>query len=171
MKIRYSAVDCPLGRLLVAAADRGLCTVGIGDSDEELLASLQREFAEAEIRPDRGELCGWAKAIVRYLEGEEPHLDLPLDLRGTAFQRRVWGELRKIPYGQTRTYAEVARAIGRPKAYRAVARACATNPVPLVIPCHRVVRSDGSLGGYGLGLDRKRALLEMERGRDEENEG
>src|SRR5262249_34002775 len=110
-----------------------------------------------------GKLPGWVTSILAYRDGREPSLDLPLDIRATAFQRRVWQELQKIPFGQTRTYAEVARQIGSPTATRAVAQACATNPVALVIPCHRVVRTDGDQGGYRCGVDRKQRLLALER--------
>jgi len=135
---------------------------------EELAAGLRAEFPAAEIRRDRGPLGRWVGAILRHLEGRAPHLDLPLDVRATAFQRAVWEALRKIPYGSTRSYAQIARAIGRPRATRAVARACATNPAAIVIPCHRVLRKDGDLGGYRWGIRRKRALLEREAGRSEQ---
>lgn len=161
--IHYTIVDSPLGRLLVAATERGICFVTVGDQDETLSEKLRREYPSAELHRDDGELSEWVAAIVAYLEGREPHLALPLDVRATAFQRRVWEELQRIPYGETRSYAEVASRIGQPTAARAVARACATNPAPLVIPCHRVVRTGGGLGGYGLGIHRKRALLEQER--------
>jgi AraC family transcriptional regulator of adaptative response/methylated-DNA-[protein]-cysteine methyltransferase len=148
--------------LLVAATERGICALSLGNSDAQLEAALGEEFPQAEIRRDEAGLGGWTGALVKHLEGAQPALDLALDIRATAFQRRVWEELRKIPYGGTRTYSEIARAIGRPTAARAVARACATNPVSVVIPCHRVVRGDGGLGGYRWGLERKRALLETE---------
>ncbi|MGC9972574.1 MAG: bifunctional DNA-binding transcriptional regulator/O6-methylguanine-DNA methyltransferase Ada [Bryobacteraceae bacterium] len=162
VRIAYSIVGCPLGRLLVAATERGICALSLGNSDAQLEAALGEEFPQAEIRRDEAGLGGWTGALVKHLEGAQPALDLALDIRATAFQRRVWEELRKIPYGGTRTYSEIARAIGRPTAARAVARACATNPVSVVIPCHRVVRGDGGLGGYRWGLERKRALLETE---------
>jgi len=162
-RIAFTVVPCPLGRLLVAATERGICRIGVGAGAEELAAGLRAEFPAAEIRRDRGPLRRWVGAIRRHLEGRAPHLDLPLDVRATAFQRAVWEALRKIPYGSTRSYAEIARAIGRPRATRAVARACATNPAAIVIPCHRVVGADGDLGGYRWGIDRKRALIERER--------
>src|SRR3989475_8596833 len=154
----------PLGHLLVAATERGICRIGLGAGADELVAGLRAEYPAAEIRRDRGPLGRWVGAILRHLEGHAPHLDLPLDVRATAFQRVVWEALRKIPYGSTCSYAEIARAIGRPGATRAVARACATNPAAIVIPCHRVVRADGGLGGYRGGVDRKRARIEGERG-------
>ena len=163
MMIDYTLVGSPLGRLLVARTARGLCAVRLADSDKTLVRNLTQEFPRAEVRRDRNGLATWVRAIVRHLEGRQPRLDLPLDVRGTAFQLRVWEELRRIPYGQTRTYAEVARAVGKPAASRAVGNACGRNPVPLVIPCHRVVRGSGGLGGYGLGIERKRKLLAQEK--------
>jgi len=162
--IAYVTVPTSLGRLLVAATERGVCRVALGDSDAALAAELIAEFSAARVVEDQGgKLQGWVTAILAYLDGHEPDLDLPLDIRATAFQRRVWQELQRIPFGKTRSYAEVGRRIGRPTAARAVAQACATNPVALVIPCHRVVREDGDLGGYRWGVDRKRVLLEKER--------
>jgi AraC family transcriptional regulator of adaptative response/methylated-DNA-[protein]-cysteine methyltransferase len=162
--IRYAVVPCPLGALLVAATERGICRVALGGAAAELEAGLRHEFPAAQIRRDREARGRWIAAILRHLDGQEPHLDLPLDIRATAFQRQVWEALRRIPYGHTRSYAEVARTIGRPSSTRAVARACACNPAALLIPCHRVVRTDGQLGGYRWGVDRKEALLERERG-------
>jgi len=162
MDIGYSIVDCALGRLLVAATERGVCAVSLGDSDSVLEVALRAEYPNAQVHRD--ELRGkWVSALLRHVDGHETKLTLPVDLQATAFQRRVWEELRRIPYGSTRSYRQVARAIGRPTAVRAVARACATNPVSVVIPCHRVVREDGSLGGYRWGLKRKQALLEKEK--------
>ena len=161
--IAYATVPTSLGRLLVAATERGVCRVALGDNAAALEADLLAEFTGARVVQDKsGKLEGWVEAILAYLDGHEPHLDLPLDIRATAFQRRVWQELQKIPFGTTRSYADVARRIGQPQASRAVARACATNPVALVIPCHRVVREDGELGGYRWGLERKRTLVNLE---------
>lgn len=160
--VTYSIVPCPLGYLLVAATANGLCAVRLGDSAEELAAALASEFPAASVQPDGGHLEPWLASLQDYLAGAQPHLDLPLDVRATAFQRRVWQALQAIPYGSTRSYSEVAQAIGQPAAARAVARACATNPVALVVPCHRVVREDGGLGGYRWGLERKEALLAQE---------
>ena len=164
-KITFAVVPCSLGQLLVAATPRGVCRVSLGDTAASLEADLTAEFPAARIRKDRteGGLDAWVAAILRYLDGREPHLELPLDIRATAFQRRVWQELQRIPYGETRSYGDVARRIGHATASRAVARACATNPAALVIPCHRVVKESGDLGGYRWGLERKRALLEKER--------
>jgi AraC family transcriptional regulator, regulatory protein of adaptative response / methylated-DNA-[protein]-cysteine methyltransferase len=165
MRIHYTIVDSPLGRLLVGATDKGISALYLGGSDALLRASLSREYPRAELldqKPGRSELGHWVGEILAHLRGREPHLDLPTDVQATAFQRRVWEELRRIPYGATRTYSQVARAIGRPSAIRAVARACATNPVSVVVPCHRVVREGGNLAGYRWGIDRKRTLLERE---------
>ncbi|HYM11226.1 MAG TPA: bifunctional DNA-binding transcriptional regulator/O6-methylguanine-DNA methyltransferase Ada [Bryobacterales bacterium] len=163
MHIKYTITDCPLGRLLVGATERGVCAVSIGESDRKLETFLRDEYPRARITRDANGLQQWATAILQHLHGRQKQLDLPVDVEATAFQWRVWEELKAIPYGATRTYSEVARAMGRPTATRAVARACATNPVAVVIPCHRVIRTDGGLGGYRWGLDRKKALLAQER--------
>jgi AraC family transcriptional regulator of adaptative response/methylated-DNA-[protein]-cysteine methyltransferase len=160
--INYAIVECQLGKLLVAATSKGVCSVKLGDSDATLKAELLKEFPSAEIRHDEKPLISSVKAVVDYLSHKSPHIDLPLDIQATAFQRQVWEQLRAIPYGETYSYSEVAKAIGQQKAVRAVARACATNPVALVIPCHRVVREDKSLGGYRWGVERKRQLLAQE---------
>src|SRR5579862_8513986 len=168
MQIHYTIVDSPLGRLLVAATDRGISALYLGEKDAPLETALRKEYPRAEIDRDSAgskNLQGWVSKILAHLRGKEPHLDLPTDVQATAFRRRVWEELKRIPYGATRTYSEVARAIGHPKAIRAVASACATNPVSVVVPCHRVVRADGNLAGYRWGLDRKRTLLEHESGK------
>jgi AraC family transcriptional regulator of adaptative response/methylated-DNA-[protein]-cysteine methyltransferase len=162
MRLRYTFADCPLGRLLLAATDRGVSAVYLGDSDRALEKELRREYPEAERTRDDAALGAWLHALLEHLEGREPHLDLPLDVQATAFQRRVWQELQAIPYGSTRTYGEIARRLGQPKATRAVARACASNPVAVVVPCHRVVREDGTLGGYRWGLQRKKKILARE---------
>jgi O-6-methylguanine DNA methyltransferase len=161
--IGYTIVDSPLGRLLVGATARGVCAVRLGRSDAALVAELEREHPDVELRRDGTPLAPWVNALLRHVAGAGPRLDLPLDVRATAFQRRVWQALRAIPYGETRTYGDVAEAVGQPGAARAVAQACALNPVALVIPCHRVVRRDGDPGGYRWGVERKRLLLEQER--------
>ncbi|MDQ2807359.1 MAG: bifunctional DNA-binding transcriptional regulator/O6-methylguanine-DNA methyltransferase Ada [Chloroflexota bacterium] len=163
-QIRYTTAACPLGRLLVAATERGLCMVSLGDSDAPLEAALRADYPAAAItRTEAGsDLDNAVTAILRHLRGEQPALDLPLDVQATAFQRRVWEALRAIPYGQTRTYGAIAAALGTPTASRAVGRACATNMVSLVVPCHRAVGSNGSLTGYRWGVDRKAALLAAE---------
>ena len=168
MEIRYTVVPCPLGRLLVAATDRGICAVELGDDEGALAAALAAEYPAARIERGEGSFVDWVKAIAEYLAGGRAGraLDLPLDVQATAFELRAWEALRRIPYGETRTYGEVAAALGAPKAARAVARACAANPAALVTPCHRVVRADGQPGGYRWGEQRKRALLALEaRGR------
>jgi AraC family transcriptional regulator, regulatory protein of adaptative response / methylated-DNA-[protein]-cysteine methyltransferase len=162
-KISYTIAISPLGRLLVAATEKGICAVRLGDSDEALEKDLRDEFSAAQIERRNERLSDAVETILKHLKGEQRDLDLPLEIRATAFQRRVWEELRAIPYGNTRSYGEVAKAIGHPTAVRAVARACATNPVALVVPCHRVVREDKSLGGYRWGLKRKQKLLDHER--------
>jgi len=163
MNISYTTVPCALGRVLVAATERGISAVYMGDRDSDLTGALRREYPKAQIRNSSGEHSKWVRAIVRHLAGSSPQLDLPTDVVATAFQRRVWEALRSIPLGATRTYSEVARSIGQPSAIRAVARACATNPAAIVVPCHRVVRTDGTLGGYRWGIERKRWLLDQER--------
>lgn len=162
MEIVYTIEECPQGRVLVAATERGVSAVYLGDQDRPLERALREEYPKANIRKGSGTLGPWVRAIVKHLRGGEKHLDLPLDVEATAFQRRVWQELQKIPYGATKTYSQVAQALGKPTAARAVARACATNPVSIVVPCHRVVREGGQLAGYRWGLERKRALIEQE---------
>ena len=163
MDITYTIVATRLGRMLVAATSRGICAVNFGDQDTRLEADLRAEFSTAALSRDDATLKTWVDTLVAHLEGLQPHLDLPLDLQATAFQLRVWKALRQIPYGETRTYAQVASAIGQAGAARAVGSAIASNPVAVINPCHRVIRSDGSLGGYRWGPERKQALLEQER--------
>ena len=162
MRLRYAIVGSPLGRLLVAATDRGVCAVSMGSSDSVLERALAREYPAATLRRDAGGLARWTSQILGHLAGRRPRLDLPLDVQATAFQWQVWTALAAIPYGDTRSYAQVAASIGRPTAVRAVARACATNPVALAVPCHRVVPSAGGTGGYRWGRRRKKALLAAE---------
>ncbi len=186
MVINYMIVDSALGYLLVAATEYGICMVSLGDSDTGLETALLKEFPAAKIyrcELNEDKLSQWAMsddkkqsfyALLQYLNGEQPssHLsELPLDIQATAFQAKVWQALRQIPSGSTQTYSEVAQSIGQPSAVRAVARACATNPVSLIIPCHRVVRSDGSLGGYRWGIERKQFLLAQEAGTTRKREG
>jgi AraC family transcriptional regulator, regulatory protein of adaptative response / methylated-DNA-[protein]-cysteine methyltransferase len=163
MTIQYSTAQTVMGWMLVAATERGICSLTLGENANELVSRLYHEFHGASIEQSESALKTTVDAVLAYLEGWQPHLELPVDIRVTAFQKRVLDELTRIPYGETRTYGEIAAAIGQPKSARAVGRACATNPVPLVIPCHRVVGSDGSLTGYAYGTDRKKYLLEMEK--------
>jgi AraC family transcriptional regulator of adaptative response/methylated-DNA-[protein]-cysteine methyltransferase len=163
MNISYTIAPSSLGHVLVAATERGISAVYLGDKDSDLIASLRKEYPNAEIAVDSEQNSKWVQEIVRHLAGLNPDLNLPTDVVATAFQRRVWEALRAIPAGATRTYSEVARLIGRPSATRAVARACATNPTSIVVPCHRVVRTDGGMGGYRWGVERKQALLARER--------
>jgi len=162
--IAYASAATPLGRLLVAATERGVCFVSLGESDAPLEQALAEEFPEASLRRDDSALSTTLVALLAYLDGAEPPTDLPLDIRCTAFQRRVWEELRRIPMGETRTYGEIAERLGQPHAQRAVGRACATNPVPLLVPCHRAVGRNGSVTGYRWGTQRKEALLALEQG-------
>lgn len=163
MKIGYTITKSSLGNILVAATERGISAVYLGDVDAKLVAELHEEYPRAEISVAGDSFERWVKEIVQRVEGNPPRIELPLDLQATAFQRRVWQELQRIPRGTTRTYTQVARALGDPKAVRAVARACATNPVSIVVPCHRVIRQDGNLAGYRWGLSRKEQLLRQER--------
>jgi AraC family transcriptional regulator of adaptative response/methylated-DNA-[protein]-cysteine methyltransferase len=160
--IRFATVETPLGFALVAATSRGICMTALGDDREALIAAMRRRFPAAEIVADDAGLEDWANRIVGFITHPDRALDLPLDIQGTAFQAQVWRALQKIPVGKTATYTEIAAALGRPKAVRAVARACAENKLALLIPCHRVIRRDGELGGYRWGLERKRALLARE---------
>lgn len=161
-QIAYGFSDTPIGRMLIAATSKGICAVRFG-ADEPLLAELRSEFPRAEIVANQQAVEAYAEAVLAHLAGRDTRLDLPVDVDATAFQQRVWAALRAIPYGETRSYSEVAAMIGEPSAVRAVARACATNPVALVVPCHRVVRTGGALSGYRWGVERKRRLLDQER--------
>ncbi len=163
MKIEYTISKSPLGKVLVAATERGVSAVYLGDAQNKLIAELREEYPRAQILPAASGVQRWVREIVQRIEGKPAQLNLPLDLQATAFQCRVWQMLQRIPRGKTRSYSQVARALGRPKAVRAVARACATNPVSIVVPCHRVIRADGSLAGYRWGLTRKQQLLATER--------
>jgi AraC family transcriptional regulator, regulatory protein of adaptative response / methylated-DNA-[protein]-cysteine methyltransferase len=164
MMIRYRVVDSPLGKLLVARTVHGVCYVGLWDDEATLKTSLRVEYPRAELVREEGKLDTWTRGILAYLDGRATELgSIPVDAQGTDFQRKVWRELQAIPLGQTRTYGEVARSMGSPNAVRAVGRACATNPVSLLIPCHRILGGAGDLHGYHWGLDRKKRLLDAER--------
>jgi AraC family transcriptional regulator, regulatory protein of adaptative response / methylated-DNA-[protein]-cysteine methyltransferase len=165
MQIGYTVTNTTLGKVLVAATQRGVSAVYLGENEKALVDELRKEYAQAEIvRAEDGKEI-WLKEVVHRIEGNAPSAELPLDVQATAFQRRVWQELQKIPRGTTRTYTQVAKSLGKPRSVRAVARACATNPVSIVVPCHRVIRADGKLAGYRWGLSRKEKLLEREKQR------
>jgi AraC family transcriptional regulator, regulatory protein of adaptative response / methylated-DNA-[protein]-cysteine methyltransferase len=163
VRIDYATAHSPLGRVLVAATGRGVCTIRFGDNQAELEAGLRAEFPAAEVRHNQQAVGRWMEALLHHLREPENSLDLPLDLRATAFQQKVWRHFKTIPAGQTESYQQVAAAVGEPSAARAVARACAANPVAVAIPCHRVVRADGQPGGYRWGEERKKRLLALER--------
>ena len=165
MRIEYTIADSPVGRLLVAATPRGVCAVYLGDPgfDQALVGALAEEYPSADVNQANGGVRRWIGLILQHLDGRQLHVDLPTDIWATAFQRRVWQQLRAIPYGETRSYGQIAERLGLPRAARAVSRACATNPVSLVVPCHRAVRADGDPGGYRWGADRKKRLLAHER--------
>jgi len=160
-RIGFSCFASPLGTVLVAATEKGVCSVKLGDDAGRLQRLLAEEFSEAELVET--EMKDLKSKVLAFIQGEANLARLPLDVRGTVFQRRVWDELRRIPRGETRTYSEIARAIGAPDAVRAVGSACGANPVALVVPCHRAVRTDGGLGGYAWGLARKKRLLALEK--------
>jgi AraC family transcriptional regulator of adaptative response/methylated-DNA-[protein]-cysteine methyltransferase len=167
VNVTYVTIKSPIGLMMIGATDRGLCFLQFGETGEELLQSLKAEYPQAQLEPMLApyspDFQRWVDALAKHLSGGQPHLDLPVDIRATAFQMRVWRYLQSIPYGEVQSYSEVAAGIGHAKAVRAVARACASNLVALVIPCHRVIRGNGELGGYRWGLDRKRSLIDRER--------
>jgi AraC family transcriptional regulator of adaptative response/methylated-DNA-[protein]-cysteine methyltransferase len=160
--IRFAVAQCSLGAILVARSDQGICAITLGEDPDALVRALQDRFPKAELVGDDPEFDRVVAQVVGFVEAPNQGLDLPLDIRGTAFQRRVWQALRDIPSGQTASYTEIARRIGSPASVRAVAGACAANHIAVAIPCHRVVRNDGALSGYRWGVERKRALLERE---------
>ncbi len=160
--VRYTITDSPLGRMLIAATDRGICAISFADSDQALHQGLMREFPFATRKRDDAAMMQWHSSLTRLMHGQESPASLPLDIRATAFQRRVWEALQHIPRGETRSYSELASEIGSPTATRAVARACASNRIAVAIPCHRIVRQDGNLGGYRWGVRRKEQLLALE---------
>jgi len=160
--IRFAIGECSLGAILVAASEKGVCAISLGDDPNALVQELQDHFSNAQLIGGDQQFEKLVARVVGYIEVPKIGLDLPLDVRGTAFQQRVWKALREIPAGKTASYAEVAQKIGSPKSVRAVASACASNAIALAIPCHRVVRTDGSLSGYRWGVERKRALLKRE---------
>jgi AraC family transcriptional regulator, regulatory protein of adaptative response / methylated-DNA-[protein]-cysteine methyltransferase len=161
-QVRYTIAKSPLGPMLIAATDKGICAIQFADTEEELEQGVKHEFPFAFRKRDDVWLKGWKEQVLSQLRGKDVNSALPLDIKATAFQRRVWTYLQSIPSGDTRSYRQVAKSIGQPTAARAVARACATNPVALAIPCHRIVRENGDMGGYRWGMGRKKTLLEME---------
>lgn len=161
--ITYTIAPTPLGRLLVAATERGLCSVRFGENATELESTLRNEFHAAELYRNDDAMKKYVEPLQAVIRGENTTVDLPLDVRATAFQMKVWEKLRQIPRGEKRSYSEVARSLGKPEAVRAVARACASNPVALAVPCHRVIRNTGDLAGYRWGVERKKKLLDRER--------
>ncbi len=162
LEIRYGIVDSPLGRLLVAVTDRGVCGVCIGDSDSFVERTLAEDYPAATLERADETMKEWTGAFAKYFDRGHFALSLPLDVKATAFQSRVWKIIQSIPWGKTTTYSRIAKELGKPEASRAVARACATNPVAIIIPCHRVIGKDGSLRGYRWGTKRKQALLKLE---------
>jgi AraC family transcriptional regulator of adaptative response/methylated-DNA-[protein]-cysteine methyltransferase len=167
--VRYATATTPLGTVLVAATDKGVCKIAFGDDANTLIDQLAADFAQAGRVEDAARMEPFIAQIRAYLQGTRERFDLPLDIGATAFQRRVWDALRRIPYGQTRSYTDIAESLGTPGAVRAVANACASNPVALAIPCHRVIGKDGAIAGYRWGRPRKEALLETERAHNETN--
>jgi AraC family transcriptional regulator of adaptative response/methylated-DNA-[protein]-cysteine methyltransferase len=163
MKIDYTITNCDLGKMLVARTEKGVCAVTFGDDETGLIEKLFGEYPKAEISRNETNLKEYVEAILQNLAGKNRRIVLPIDVQATAFQMQVWETLRKIPYGETLSYKQVAESLGNPKGVRAVARACATNRVAVVIPCHRVVGSDGSLSGYRWGIERKQKLLDTEK--------
>jgi AraC family transcriptional regulator of adaptative response/methylated-DNA-[protein]-cysteine methyltransferase len=163
----YATIATAFGPMMVAATDRGICSVQFADDEADLLKMLQKEYPQAQpkrmAKPYHPDFARWMSALRDHLAGNQPHLSLPLDIRATAFQMRVWNYLQSIPYGEVQSYSEVASGIGRPTAARAVARACASNRVAVLIPCHRVIRGTGDLGGYKWGLGLKRTIIDYER--------
>lgn len=161
-EIGFRTVRCALGWLLVAGTERGVCAVMLGDAREPLQEALRAEFPWAALGSGDGRLTAWTETLAALAAGRAPEEEVPLDVRGSRFQRRVWAALRAIPRGETRTYGELARTLGAPQGARAVARACATNPVALAVPCHRVIGADGALRGYRWGVERKSVLIDRE---------
>lgn len=167
ISISYAVLATPIGLMMIGATDRGICSIAFGDSETALLSRLREEYRNASIEPMKNpahpQFAAWIEAIRKHLAGERKRLDLPVDIRATVFQMRVWRYLQTIPYGKLQSYAEVAEAVCNRKAARAVAAACARNPIAVLVPCHRVIRESGELGGYRWGLERKRALIDRER--------
>jgi O-6-methylguanine DNA methyltransferase len=162
--VHYTIADSPLGRMMIAATEKGICAISFADSDQQLQQGLMREFPFASRRRDDGAMSTWQASLTQLMQGQEVNPSLPLDIRATAFQRRVWEALQEIPRGETRSYSALAKHIGSPSGARAVARACASNRIAIAIPCHRIVKENGDLGGYRWGTKRKEQLLALEQG-------
>src|SRR5579871_6529554 len=162
-QLRFTFLGCRVGRLLVVGTDAGVCAVALGTSDAALEAALRAQYFAATLKRDDAGLRSWARLVREVVDGSAPSEELPLDLHGTDFQRRVWAELKRMPRGEIRSYSELAAAVGSPRATRAVAKACASNPLAVLVPCHRAVRRDGGLGGYRWGAAIKKKLLGVER--------
>lgn len=171
LTIRFATGRCWLGVVLVAATERGICAIMFGDEVEPLVRDLTERFPQATLEAGDRDFQQKVRAVAEYVRRPAAGLDLPLDIIGTAFQQQVWELLRKIPAGATATYTEIAKQLGKPAAVRAVASACAANPISVAIPCHRVVRTDGSLAGYSWGIERKQQLLSREQGDDQGDVG
>jgi AraC family transcriptional regulator, regulatory protein of adaptative response / methylated-DNA-[protein]-cysteine methyltransferase len=163
LTVRYATADTPLGTVLIAATQKGVCSITFGDDTRALIEQFAADFAQAERIEDKAGMEPFVAQVRAYLHGTRERFELPLDIGATAFQRRVWEALRRIPYGQTRSYSDIAESLGTPRAVRAVANACASNPVALAIPCHRVIGKDGAIAGYRWGVNRKETLLHTER--------
>jgi AraC family transcriptional regulator of adaptative response/methylated-DNA-[protein]-cysteine methyltransferase len=167
LDISYASKNTSMGLLMMAATDRGLCFIQFGQNESGLLSQLRQEYPQARLSPMQEESKAlfnqWMQALEAHLTGTSPHLNLPLDIQGTAFQLKVWQYLQKIPYGQVESYTAVAQGIGQPRAVRSVASACAANKLAIAVPCHRVIRSSGALAGYRWGLEMKRTLLDQEK--------
>lgn len=164
VKINYAVFETRLGLMLIAGTERGVCSIQFGETREELTSRLRQEFSAADIEENGETMSTWINILKEYLDGNGKELQIPLDINSTAFRAKVWGAIRAIPYGETRSYAKLAEDIGQPSAARAVASACAANPVALVTPCHRVIHGDGTVSGYRWGKERKNKLLKMEKG-------
>jgi AraC family transcriptional regulator of adaptative response/methylated-DNA-[protein]-cysteine methyltransferase len=167
MIINYTVFETRLGLMVIAGTEQGVCAIQFGETREELITRLRQEFSAAELQENTETMASWIELVKSYLEGTTKELRIPLDINSTAFRAKVWEAIRAIPYGETRSYAKLAVEIGKPSAARAVASACAANPVALVTPCHRVIHGDGTISGYRWGIERKRKLLSMEKGKGE----
>ncbi len=163
LNILYALLDTPLGKMIMAGTERGVCSVKFGDDDDSLVRELGLEFPRAVVKKQTGELADWVEQMKNYFTGSSHQFNIPLEIKATVFQTKVWEELRKIPFGETRSYADLAEAVEKPSASRAIATACAANPVAIINPCHRVIHRDGTISGYRWGVERKKALIDLEK--------